>query len=106
MPGCGGPCVFFGQSLLLNTNVKKQSTESRSDYENVTDSANIKNKIKNLMSQEMIMKMRVTVQMFTKIVGSKSDYENVTDSANVKKSTESRSDHENVTDSVNVKKLH
>jgi len=54
----------------------------------------------------MIMKMRVTVQMFTKIVGSKSDYENVTDSANVKKSTESRSDHENVTDSVNVKKLH
>ena len=57
----------------------------------------------------MIMKMQVTVQMFTKIVESKSDYENATDNANVKKrrkKPKSRSDYENATDSVNVKKIH
>ena len=66
MPGCGGPCVFFGQSTLLNTNVKKQSTESRSDYENVTDSANVN-------------------YYFFKSTESRNDYENASDSADVYK---------------------
>ena len=80
MPGCGGPCVFFGQSTLLNTNIKQ-----------------------NPLSQEVIIKMRQMVQTLKKSTESRSDYENATDSANDKKSTESRSDHENVTDSINVK---